>query len=160
MRPDAHFTFVDSDGDALRCSRDRLAAIASQCRFVEGNVLRLNQILAGDGPFDLVLIGGLFDYLRERTIVRILKLLSSEFLAEGGKLFFTNISPDNTDRLWIEYLADWVLIARDEQSLLRLCHDAGIDEQSCKHQRDATGSAILLEIERGAARLERTSGSG
>src|SRR6185503_14726420 len=134
VRADAHFTLLDSDAEALRCSRDRLAPIASRCRFVEGNVLRLRQLLAGDGPFDLILVGGLFDYLRERTIARILTLLWSEFLAEGGKLFFTNISPDNPDRLLIEYLADWVLVARDEQSLLRLCHDAGIDEQSCKHE--------------------------
>jgi len=148
VRPDAQFTLVDSDPDALRYSRDRLQAIESQCRFVEGNVLRLRPLSAGMGPFDLVVVGGLFDYLRGRTIARILRLLWSELLAPGGKLFFTNISPDNPDRIWIEYLAEWVLIARDEPSLMSLCRDAGIDERHCKCERDATASAILVEIDR------------
>jgi extracellular factor (EF) 3-hydroxypalmitic acid methyl ester biosynthesis protein len=148
VRPDAQFTLFDSDADALRYSRDRLKGVGSQCRFVEGNVLRLGQSLSGHGHFDLVLIGGLFDYLRGRTIVRVLKLLWSEVLAPGGKLFFTNISADNPDRIWIEYLADWVLIARDEASIIGLCRDADIDERHCKLERDATGSAILVELSR------------
>jgi extracellular factor (EF) 3-hydroxypalmitic acid methyl ester biosynthesis protein len=148
VRPDAQFTLFDSDANALRYSRDRLEPIESQCRFVEGNVLRLAQTLSGHGPFDLVLIGGLFDYLRGRTIVRTLKLLWSEMLAPGGKMFFTNMSADNPDRIWIEYLADWVLIARDEPSLIGLCREADIDERRCKIERDATGAAILVELAR------------
>ena len=148
VRPDAQFTLFDSDADALRYSRDRLEPIESQCRFVEGNVLRLGQTLSGHGRFDLVLIGGLFDYLRGRTIVRVLKHLWSEVLTPGGKMFFTNISADNPDRLWIEYLTDWVLIARDEPSLMGLCREAAIDQPHCKFERDATGTAILVEVNR------------
>jgi hypothetical protein len=37
---------------------------------------------------------------------------------------------------------------RDEPSLMQLCRDAGIGEDHCKCERDATGSAILVEIER------------
>ena len=145
---DAHFTLLDGDADAVRYSRQRLTAIESRCHFVHGNVLRLGQLLAGADPFDLVLVGGLFDYLRGRSIARILKLLWTDFMAEGATLFFTNVSAENPDRIWIEYLADWILIARDERVLLGLCGEAGIAEEHCKHQRDATGSTILMEVER------------
>jgi ubiquinone/menaquinone biosynthesis C-methylase UbiE len=148
LRQDVCVTLVDSDADALELSRQALTDVPVQCRLVHGNVLRLKRLLPDTQPAHLILIGGLFDYLRDSTIQRFLKLLWNEFLAPGGRLFFTNISPDNPDRLLIEYFGDWVLTARDEAALSRLCDLAGLDGCHRHLQRDATGCTILVELQR------------
>lgn len=116
----------DSDVEALNYSRAKLHPIADRCEFVHGMVPRVLRRVRAHGPFDLILAGGLFDYLSDRLIQRTLEESWTRLLAPGGRIVFTNIARGNPFRVWIEYLADWRLIERSEEDVLRICRDAGI----------------------------------
>ena len=77
------------------------------------------------GPFDLVVAGGLFDYLPDEAITRLLQQARERLLTPSGQVLFTNIALENPCRLWIECLADWRLIHRSADHLSRQCADAG-----------------------------------
>jgi extracellular factor (EF) 3-hydroxypalmitic acid methyl ester biosynthesis protein len=97
------------------------------------------------GPFDLILAGGLFDYLPDRLAVRTIAE-SWRLLAPGGRMVFTNIAVGNPFRVWIEYMGDWTLIERTESDIERLCLAADVAAPAM--QREATALAILATITR------------
>lgn len=144
--PASHGTFVliDADADALTFARARLDRIASRCTFVQGRVPRAIAKLPADSRFDLVVAGGLFDYLSDRWAVATLTAVR-ERLAPGGRVFLSNIAEGNPFRPWIEYLADWWLIERAETDLLRLLEEAGFDARRARVSRDSTGLALMAE---------------
>ena len=117
--------------------------IADRCHFVEGFVPRVLRRVARYGPFDLMLAGGLFDYLSDRFITRTLTD-AWQMLAPGGRIVFTNIAVDNPYRVWIEYMADWKLIERSESDLAALCRTAGVPAPQLI--RDATSLAIVATV--------------
>ena len=96
------------------------------------------------GAFDLVVAGGLFDYLPDRWAVATLTA-AGDLLAPGGRLFLSNIARGNPFRPWIEYLADWWLLERDEADLRRLLGQSGFDVERVKVFRDSTGLALLAD---------------
>jgi hypothetical protein len=61
-------------------------------------------------------------------------------------IFFTNISPRNIDRLWIEYLCNWNLIARSEQELRNYCEQVSIEGNQIKISKDQTGLTYFVEL--------------
>jgi extracellular factor (EF) 3-hydroxypalmitic acid methyl ester biosynthesis protein len=143
--PASHGTFVlvDADADALAFARARLDRIAGRCTFVQGRVPRAIAKLP-DIRFDLVVAGGLFDYLSERWAVATLSAIR-ERLAPGGRVFLSNIAEGNPFRPWIEYLADWWLIERAESDVVRLLEQAGFDARRVRVSRDSTGLALMAE---------------
>ena len=144
--PASHGTFVlvDADADALAFARARLDRIAGRCTFVQGRVPRAIAKLPPGSRFDLVVAGGLFDYLSDRWAVATLAAVR-ERLAPGGRVFLSNIAESNPFRPWIEYLADWWLIERAESDLLRLLEEAGFDPRRARVSRDSTGLALMAE---------------
>jgi SAM-dependent methyltransferase len=143
--PSATFVLCDSDADALSYSRTKLHSIADRCHFVHGMVPRVLRCVRAQGPFDLILAGGLFDYLPDRFIARTLSESWLHLLAPAGRLVFTNIATGNPFRVWIEYLADWRLIERSEEDIARLCAAAGIAEPPSL-EREATSLAIVASL--------------
>ena len=97
-----------------------------RCTFVQGRVPRVLGKVRDAGRFDLVVAGGLFDYLPDRWAVGTLAA-ARDLLVPGGRMFFSNIAGGNPFRPWIEYLADWRLIERDEADVRRLLGEAGFD---------------------------------
>jgi hypothetical protein len=67
--------------------------------------------------FDAVVVGGLFDYLPDRMIVKIVKYVYWEVLAIIGTLFFTNIRTDLTlsKNFFFNQVLNWVLIEQSEE---------------------------------------------
>jgi hypothetical protein len=118
--------------------------LADRCRFVQGRVPRALTRLRTSGPFDLVVAGGLFDYLPDAWAVSTLTLVR-ELLAPGGRVLFSNIARGNPFRPWIEYLADWHLIERNESDARRLLAGAGFAAERLRVSRDATGLALIIE---------------
>lgn len=141
----ARLVLCDSDADALTFSRDRLAAIGDRCHFVHGFVPRVLRRVTDLGPFNLIMAGGLFDYLSDRFIVRTLRD-AWQLLAPGGRIVFTNIASENPYRVWIEYLGDWKLIERSEADIAALCRTAGVPMPELT--RDATSLAIIATLTR------------
>ena len=142
----ATIVLCDSDKDALSYSRAKLAPIADQCHLVPGMVPRVLRRVRDYGPFDLILAGGLFDYLSDRFIARTLADAWT-MLSPTGRIVFTNIGRGNPFRVWIEYLGDWKLIERSEEDLVRVCGEAGVPPPVMV--RDATGLAIVATVKKG-----------
>lgn len=134
----------DIDKDALRFSREALCAAESQCHFREGDALSAARRFPR-GAFDLVLAGGLFDYLDARTATLLIQM-AYRLLAPGGTFFFTNIAAGNPYRTLIEYFGNWTLIERTEEDLYRYCENAGIGRANVTIRREETGLALIVEV--------------
>ena len=141
----ATIVLCDSDKDALSYSRAKLDPIAGRCHLVPGMVPRVLRKVRDYGPYDLILAGGLFDYLSDRFIARTLSDAWS-MLAPGGRIVFTNIAAGNPFRVWIEYMGDWKLIERSEEDIARICADAQVPAPVLV--RDATALAIVATVKR------------
>jgi extracellular factor (EF) 3-hydroxypalmitic acid methyl ester biosynthesis protein len=141
----ATIVLCDGDAEALTYSRARLAAIDDRCHFVHGMVPRVLRQVRQHGPFDLVLAGGLFDYLPDRFIQVTLAECWKHLLAPGGRIMFTNIARGNPFRVWIEYLGDWRLIERSEDDIVRVCREAGIAVTPVL-EREPTSLAIVASL--------------
>jgi SAM-dependent methyltransferase len=137
---------IDGDQDALDYAALNFSGLDQACEFLCANILRQLKALSERENFDLILTGGLFDYFSEKAIVKIIKQLYHECLNTGGLVFFTNISPENIDRLWIEYLCNWNLISRSEQELRNYCENAEIEAHQVKIKKDQTGLTYFVEL--------------
>jgi SAM-dependent methyltransferase len=142
-----HFVLVDADAEALRFAQQHLGPLAGRCVTVTGKVPRVLPSLAAHGPFDLVVAGGLFDYLPDRWAATTLRECR-RLLASGGRILFSNIAAGNPFRVWIEYLADWTLIERQPEDLGRLLTEAGFAAGSENVSHDTTGLALIAEATR------------
>lgn len=140
------FVLIDGDQDALDFAALKFSGLDQHCEFICANILRQLKPLAERENFDLILTGGLFDYFGEKAIVKILSQLYEHCLQSDGMIFFTNISPRNIDRLWIEYLCNWNLIARSEEELRHYCSQIGVEENQVKISKDQTGLTYFVEL--------------
>jgi len=136
----------DSDPAALAFASSILESIASRCTFVQGNALKVARRLEQTGPFDLVLAGGLFDYLPDKHAVYLIENVYRGLLAPGGTFFFTNIATNNPYRSLIEYLGDWFLIERSAADIQALCLNAGVPDEAISMRRDETRLTHLIEV--------------
>ncbi len=141
-------TLNDMDDDALALAQNRLAALGDACQLVPGNVLRKIRELAKLGPYDLILVGGLFDYLEDKHIGFLFKHCRESLLNPGSLLFCTNVSPGYPQKTWQRYFTNWTLIERTEADLQRLAQAAGFGLDDFKITRDPTGVALLCTLRR------------
>lgn len=139
------FALVDGDADALAFARRRLARISDRCRAIHGRVPRALKSLQPSGPYDLIVAGGLFDYLPDRWAIATLRECRG-LLAPEGRLLFSNLARGNPFRTWLEYLADWTLIERDHDDILRLLHGAGFHAGHPTIFSDSTGLALIVDV--------------
>jgi extracellular factor (EF) 3-hydroxypalmitic acid methyl ester biosynthesis protein len=111
----------DLDADALTLSAARLAGGVRRLTCLRGNALRSTTKMRAEGPFDVILVGGLLDYLPERA-ARTLLGHAAQMLKSEGLLGATNIAAANPWRLMLQLLADWTLIERSHDEMSRLLH--------------------------------------
>lgn len=146
-RSEAEIHLNDSDAEALAFASRELAPIVDRCVLLPGNALKIARRLRGGAQFDLILAGGLFDYLPDRHASYLLEQVYAQ-LAPGGTLFFTNIADGNPYRPLIEYVGDWFLLERSRPMLLGLTDAAGIPRSAVTIERDETGLAFLIDVRR------------
>jgi protein-L-isoaspartate O-methyltransferase len=139
-----HITLFDMDTDALACSKKKLNLLADKCTFVEGNLYRMVQKL--EANYDLIIIGGVFDYLSDKHIVHLLQKLYKENLSPGGNLFFTNIAEGNPYRTWMEYCFNWFLIERSEEKIYNLYQQAALENSSIDIYPEETQLTYLAKL--------------
>ncbi len=142
----SRITLADSDAEALEHSRQRIGAGGFSLSLLHGNILRIIHRITD--KFDLIIIGGVFDYLDDKMVRSIIGKLAA-LLLPGGKLFFTNIADGNPYRVSMEYLADWHLIERSEEDLRELIRHSGAVFVSESIRRDETTLACLVTLETG-----------
>jgi SAM-dependent methyltransferase len=148
LRSDARIVLNDADPAALAFAAEALCELGDRCEFVEGNALMVMRDLARMGHFDLVLAGGLFDYLKDRPASFLIHNVVSRLLRPDGSFFFTNIARGNPWRPLIEYFGDWFLIERSREQIEDLCLAAGISSRGIEISRDSTGLALLVDVYR------------
>lgn len=144
MARDLDFVLVDIDAEALRLAQARLAQARSVV-IIHGDAVRGLLKARQLGPFDLILCGGLFDYLTDTVITRLLRGFSQ--LWPNSHIAFTNIDAGNPYRVWMEFLASWFLIHRSKSEVVELCTKAAIAPWRVQVQSDMTGLALLCKIE-------------
>lgn len=97
------------------------------------------------GGFDLILAGGLFDYLDDAAAGRALRALVPA-LRPGGRMLFTNARPGAADEAYLDAFMDWRMFRRDEAALGRLLEflprTAVTDRQA-----DTSGALIYVSVE-------------
>jgi extracellular factor (EF) 3-hydroxypalmitic acid methyl ester biosynthesis protein len=139
---------IDVDPAALDFARDRLAellpperiATASANLFRLPERPRLAEPLAGS---DLLFCPGLFDYLDDAAAAAMLGLFW-QLLAPGGRLVVFQFAPHNPSRALMEWIGNWYLIYRDEQSLRSVAAAAGFPAQQVKMGAEAQGVNLYL----------------
>ena len=138
----------DHEPAALELAEQRLRPVTTKYRLMPGNVIRIPKRLADEDRFDLVLAGGLFDYLSDRAIVFLVHAIYHDLLAPGGVLLFTNMAEGNPWRLLMEYGSDWNLVERSEDGILQICREAGIPRSSISLKREATRLTLITRVVR------------
>lgn len=138
----------DVDSDALELSKKRLADLSGRIHTVNGNFLQSLRKVEKLGPFNVILAGGLFDYLTDRHISFFLKKTFEKLLDKNGILFFSNIKKDNPFKVWQEYLADWKLIYRTEDDIVNLLTAAGFPDNAIRIEKDETGLTFLVTVKK------------
>ena len=102
------------------------------------------------GPFNLVVAGGLFDYLPDRAATILLRRVFGRLLAADGGMLFTNIATGNPYRCWIEDMGAWKLIERTDDQIHALLDAAGLAH--------VPGAPLARRHRAGAARRARLAG--
>lgn len=133
---------VDMDGDALELALSRCCGAAG-VNAQQADALRA--VRRADGPFDIIVFGGLFDYLPDRYLQSLLRHAGNLLRDGSGSILFTNIATGNPYRPWLSYLADWNLIERSHYDLSRLWAESGLDPRALSLHRDQTGLAVIAE---------------
>jgi SAM-dependent methyltransferase len=144
------FVLNDYDEAALDLAKDLLGPVARSCTFIPGNVLRAIPALAAQGPYHLVLAGGLFDYLPDRVARFVIGKAMNRLCKPGGLFYFSNIGIGNPYRCWAEYVSDPVLIERDEAGVRRLLDHSRALIGDIRIYRDPTGLSLLTHVQRTA----------
>jgi SAM-dependent methyltransferase len=105
---------VDQDPSAARILGTRFAG----WRNVQHHCLPLRKILslADRGPFDLIIISGLLDYLSHDQASSLIAF-AHQALADGGAVAVTNFHPADRSAIVLDWGADWQIIHRDESDL-------------------------------------------
>jgi hypothetical protein len=136
------FVLLDADADALEASRTRLHALSDRITLIHRNVFQRLASLRRVGPFDLVLAGGLFDYLPDRQAEFLARTIVDQLLKPHGAFFFTNIAQGNPFRYWIDFLANWTLIERSEDEVRGLLTHV-ISPVATTVEQDSSGLTLL-----------------
>jgi extracellular factor (EF) 3-hydroxypalmitic acid methyl ester biosynthesis protein len=146
---DKRFEIVlnDMDQSALEFSRERLLTLGERLKLIKGNMFRQINKFAENGPFDLVLAGGLFDYLTDDQVSFLLRAVTSKLLSRTGKFVFTNIARPNAYKCWMEYCANWFLTERTEDDFSSLFGRCAIDLRRVSIDQEPCGMTLLLEVD-------------
>lgn len=141
----ARLVVNDLEPDAIHLCQQRLATLGDRVTLVPGDALAIGRFRAL-GPFDLIVAGGLFDYLPTPVLIRALRLIQRALLRADGELFFTNIVEGHHFRAGMDYLLNWSLIGRSPEDLLAVLEAAGISADRVRITPDLTMLAWLVDV--------------
>lgn len=138
----------DIDPAALSFAGKRLSPATTRFQPLRANVLSAIRILRHDKRFDLVVAGGLFDYIPDRLLTLVLETVYHQLLASGGQFFFTNIAQGNLFRPLMSYAVNWQLIERSEMDIRNLCLDSSIPESCIDIERDESQLTWIVKVDK------------
>lgn len=144
----AQITCVDNDSDALNFAQSRLShsSLLPQIEFYKYNALRmfddeLNMIEFGNQ--DIIYSVGLFDYLPDDFLVKLLRALYN-LLNPGGKLLAAFKDAGTYRSQEYHWFADWDgFLQRTTKDFDRILVQAGIPEEALSVTREESGVIIF-----------------
>ncbi len=136
----------DIDAAALDFAGERLRSTTQHFRPLCANILSAVRSLRNDKPFDLIVAGGLFDYLPDRLLTHVMKGLYCDCLSPGGTFLFTNIGEGNPFRPLMTYAVDWRLIERSEEAIRHLCAISSIPLGCVECQREESQLTWIVRV--------------
>ena len=151
------FTLVDFDSETLAHTQRAINSIKDRfgwqtsVQFQKKSVLQLikeghKPVATGGkaaGEYDFIYCAGLFDYLTDHACKQLVKIFY-RWLAPGGLLVVTNVTPLTSNQGSLELILDWHLIYRTAAQLKQVCSDI-IPEDEVRIKSDKTGINIFLE---------------
>ncbi|MEM7426446.1 MAG: hypothetical protein AAF441_10140 [Pseudomonadota bacterium] len=135
----------DLDRDAIEFATGRLESAEIHHQVIEGNIIRALSNRALEN-ISLIIAGGLFDYLNDKNIGKIIHKGFHDILQRGGNFVFTNINKMNPYRPWIEYLANWELIERSADEIEAIVKSGNIPDDAISYKTDPTGMALVFTL--------------
>lgn len=130
-RAGASFICVDHDPEALEYSKDRMAKIGlpmGKVQFHQYNALKMvnhERNLQEFGAQDIIYSVGLFDYLSDDVLVKLLKALY-DLLKPGGILIASFKDSNKYSTFIYHWIVEWnAFLQRKEQDVLALYERAG-----------------------------------
>jgi extracellular factor (EF) 3-hydroxypalmitic acid methyl ester biosynthesis protein len=138
---DARITCMDTDNDALAFAQDRLtfAGVIEQVELRKYNALRMfddEMNLMEFGPQDVIYSVGLFDYLPDDFLVKLLRALYG-LLRPKGKLIASFKDAARYRSQAYHWFCNWDgFLQRTESDFLRILERAGIPDSSLSASRD------------------------
>lgn len=146
------FTLLDFSQPTLDNTKEQIDAISRregsspsiiyEHKSVDQILRQSARIKAEDSnKYDFIYCAGLFDYFSDKACSRVLKLFYS-LIKPGCQVLSTNVHENNPVIAAMEYLAEWHLVYRNEETMKALS-PPGIDS---KVYGDETGVNIFLEF--------------
>lgn len=132
------FECLDMDERAIEYSKSILNStnVIYRCQ----NIFRFKT----NKKYDLVWSAGLFDYLKNKQFVFLLRKLLN-LVSVGGELVIGNFSESNPSRDYMEF-GDWFLYHRNETKLLALAEQSGCEANSVIIDREPSGVNLFVRI--------------
>jgi extracellular factor (EF) 3-hydroxypalmitic acid methyl ester biosynthesis protein len=139
---------VDTDNDALAFAQDRFsyAGILPQVELRKYNALRMfddEMNMMEFGKQDIIYSAGLFDYLPDDFLIKLLRALYA-LLNPGGKLIAAFKDADRYRHQEYHWFADWYgFLQRREEDFRTILSKAGIPSSGISELRDDSGIIIF-----------------
>ncbi len=150
----AQIICIDLDSDALNFSAKRMAdagLLSHQVQFRQYNALKMVNAERSRKEFglqDVIFSVGLFDYLKDDVLVRLLGSLYN-LLTPGGKLITSFKDRRRYDTADYHWHLDWDgFFQRTEEDVVHLLQKAGIPVTSLSTSREESGVIIFFVAEK------------
>jgi hypothetical protein len=118
-------TCIDREPGALEHGRLMAAekGLSEYVKYVQGNVLRMNEIVA---KYDIGILSGLLDYFDFETAVSVLRMVRDQLLP-GGTVLIANMRRHYLAST-MSILGDWHLVYREPEEIERILVESGFEE--------------------------------
>lgn len=147
-------TLIDAEPEALHYCHARIGdlkkATRSRMKFCCPNqsvrqlILDPSSLLDMMGGQDLIYAVGLFDYLPFHIAESLIQKLYRS-LSEGGELIIGNLNTLNDARYYMEYVAEWFVLYRTPQEMVRLVERIPSSEVSVETNGEGTQLYLVIK---------------
>jgi extracellular factor (EF) 3-hydroxypalmitic acid methyl ester biosynthesis protein len=147
----AEFTCIDFDSDSLSFSSDRLSYtnVLNQIIFRKYNAIRMTNHERNVKEFDyqdIIYSTGLFDYLTNHILVRMIRALY-KLTNPGGKIISSFKDCNRYRSQLYHWVTEWdAFYQRTEKDCMRLFEEAGIPDRELMMLRERSGVIVFFVI--------------
>jgi len=139
------FDCYDNDESSIEFAKTKTSlAGLTNINFIKQNAVRIafrkDVSTLIDNKYDLIYSTGLFDYFEERLAVRLIENLK-KLLNPDGMMIISDVRDkfSNPSVHFMEWVGEWELVYRDDESFRSIFVQAGFKEEELKPQYEQQG---------------------